>query len=754
MKNIHLLIFTAAAALALAPGCAQRARPNVLFITVDTLRADRLGCAGYPIETPAIDRLAEEGVYFPGLYTPAPVTLPSHASLFTSELPFSHGVRMNGVHALGDSHTTLAEVFENEGYDTGAVIGAFVVHSMYGLGQGFSSYEDMENLPPGEQGILETRQSARTAYEVSQLAQAWLEGRNPPWFLWVHYYDPHAPYEPPEGFMERYEDAYDGEVAYTDRMLARLLGMMREQGLLENTLVVFVSDHGEALGEHGEAEHGLFLYQSTVRAPVILHGKNVPQGKRVEQAASLIDVAPTVLDLLGIEAPREFQGQSLRPLWEQEDGDVKNAYWKEGIYTETYMPYYNHRWAPIEGLIEVGWKYILAPRPELYNLTEDPEEEHDLIDEEPEKAGAIRKALLEERRRYPRVTSRKADLSNDALEKLQSLGYLTGGRMTWEEPDALAMADTLTDSKTQGHITKGAFLQKAMELFHEGKIEESMKVFEEEAEKDPDNLILLKHMAEIYENLGEPEKALPLYRRMADVNPAEAFRYYRSLAEWEESQGNTDAAQDALHKALDSVTVLEVVQGTLFPEDYNNRALCYQLLGEAEEAEAELLGGLARYPASRLLHFALGLLYHEDLGRFDDARAMYEKTLELDPRYRDAKVNLVNVLTEMGEYERAMALIKEIHVEFGPSAQMFYNMALIYLKMGKSSEGELFLLQALETDPRHSLSLLALAEAAFRKGNIEHGVVICNKVLEAEPANRAARLMLEVYGQGEAVPSM
>jgi tetratricopeptide (TPR) repeat protein len=338
------------------------------------------------------------------------------------------------------------------------------------------------------------------------------------------------------------------------------------------------------------------------------------------------------------------------------------------------------------------------------------------------------------------------------MEKLQRLGYLTGGRMTWEEPDALAMADTLTDSKSQSHFTEGIILQKAMALLQEGKIEESIKVFEKEAEKDPDNLVLLKHIAEIYEHLGETEKALPIRRRMADINPAEAFLYYRSLADWEDRQGNTDAAQDALRKALDSVTVLEVVQGALFPEDYNNRALCYKLLGEAEEAEAELRGGLARYPTSTLLYFALGALYHEGMGRLDDARAMYEKVLELDPHSRDAKVNLANVLREMGEYERAMALIKEIHVEFGPSAQMFYNMALIYLNMGKGTEGEQFLLQALETNPRHTLSLLTLAESAFKKGDIEHGAALCNRVLETEPANRTALIMLEAYGQPEAAP--
>jgi Tfp pilus assembly protein PilF len=197
---------------------------------------------------------------------------------------------------------------------------------------------------------------------------------------------------------------------------------------------------------------------------------------------------------------------------------------------------------------------------------------------------------------------------------------------------------------------------------------------------------------------------------------------------------------------------LEVVQGALFPEDYTNRALCYRLLEETEEAEAEIRGGLARYPASTLLHFALGVLYHETMGRLDDARAMYEKTLELDPHHRDAKVNLANVVGEMGEYERAMTLIKEIHVEFGPSAQTFYNMARIYLKMGKGAEGEMFLLQALETDPRHTLSLLALAESAFKKGDIEHGTALCGRVLETEPANLTARIMLQVYGPPEAAP--
>ncbi|UCF80660.1 MAG: sulfatase-like hydrolase/transferase [Acidobacteriota bacterium] len=746
MKNIPLLIL--AFALALAPGCAQRSRPNVLFITVDTLRADRLGCAGYPIETPTIDRLAEEGVYFPNLYALAPLTLPSHTSLFTSMRPFSHGVRMNGVHVLGESHTTLAEILQKEGYETGAVTGAYVVHSMFGLSQGFSTYANVENPPPSERDPFETRISDRLGEDVTHMAEAWLKERKSPWFLWVHYYDPHSPYTPPEPYAARYKHAYDGEIAYADSEMGKLLDVLKNRGELDSTLVVFASDHGEGLGEHDEPEHGLFLYEPTVRAPVIVRGKNVPQGMRIEHAASHLGVAPMVLDLLGIEAPREFQGQSLRLLWER-----SGAFSPEMIYLETYEPYYNHQWAPMEALMQGGWKYILAPRPELYHVVEDPKEERDLVEEERERAEGLRRALLEERKRYPKAEPEKAELTEEALEKLQSLGYLTGGRMTWEEPDALAMVDGLPDIKERIDVLRLA--KQARDEMLRGHMERSLELLEQALPLDPTNVQVLKRLAVFYRDLRRPWEELDMRRRLADIDPLHAPEYYRRLAEWETENGNLEAARQAWEKMLDSYDVLEVRLGTLFAENYYNRALCYKKLGQDEKAEAEIRAGLARYPDAPLLYYALGA-FSQNARRWDQAQEMYEAALARDPNHRRAKVHLSKVLTRkaasasnsetrMRNLKRAAALLEEVHETFGPTAETLTDLARLNFSMKREDKVEELLLKALTVNPNYAKARVALAELSFRRGDTKLGIELCRKVLAAEPGNIEARKVLEHY---------
>jgi arylsulfatase A-like enzyme/Tfp pilus assembly protein PilF len=650
MKNIPLLIL--ASALALAPGCAQRTRPNVLFITVDTLRADRLGCAGYPIETPAIDRLAEDGVYFSNLYASVPVTLPSHASLFTSKRPFSNGVRMNGVHILGDSHTTLAEVLREEGYETGAVTASFVLHSMFGLAQGFMSYEELESLPRHERGFFGLRLAERPAGEITRLAEQWLKERRSPWFLWVHYFDPHAPYEPPEPYAARYEHPYDGEIAYTDSEIGKLLTTLRRRGMLDSTLIVFISDHGEGLGEHGEEAHGFFLYEQTVRVPLILWGEGIEVRERpIHEAAAHINVAPTVLDLLGIPPPAGFQGQSLRPRWEQ------GAPGPENIYMEAYMPYYDYRWAPMEALVQGGWKYILAPQPEVYHLSRDAKEERNLLDEAPEKTAALRETLLQERKQYPKADSQMADLSQEALRKLQSLGYLAGGRMTWDDPDALAMAEKLPDVKERTEVLQ--LKEQAREALSEGSMQSCINLLEQALSLDPNNLDSLMRLAAFYEELDEFEKELEMRRRMADLEFTHAAYYHRKLAEWEMQQGNREAAQEIARKAVDSYDVLEETRGRLPAEDIHDRAFCYHLLGENKKAEDELRAGVAQYPNAALLYFALGAVYH-NTNRPEEAQAMYETTLAHDPDHLEAKVRLGQLLAIKGETERATALLQQV----------------------------------------------------------------------------------------------
>ncbi|UCF80796.1 MAG: sulfatase-like hydrolase/transferase [Acidobacteriota bacterium] len=724
-------------------GCGQSTRPNLLFITVDTLRADRLGCAGYAdIETPAIDRLAHEGVYFPGLYATAPITFPTHASLFTSKYPFSHGARMNGLHVLDDAHPTLAEILRQQGYETGAVIGSFVLHSMFGLDQGFSYYDSVEDYPKEKTDFFQLRINDRAASEVTRLAVEWfdrsrLEG-GPPWFLWVHYFDPHNPYEPPEPFRSRYEgSAYDGEIAYTDSQIGVLLEHLEEKNAMDDTLVVFVADHGEALGEHGEPTHSFFLYEATVRVPLIFYGQGIStRGMRHEAPASQVDVAPTVLDLLGLDIPSEFQGKSLRPLWEN------GAAYAHDVYMEAYTPYYDYRWAPSEALVRGPWKYILAPRPELYRTGEDPEELDNRTARDSERALEMRSALLSLRRRYPKASETKAELTQDHLEKLQSLGYLTGGAATLEEPDALKMAKILPDVKDRVPVIE--LNLRASRAANAGNFDEGIRLCREILAIDPENLGVLARLAKLYKKTEKLREEIRLRRKIADIEPSHTWSYYHVLAAWEEQQGNEEARKEALRKAADSFAINERLTGTLLPEELNNRARFYRLLEDYERAEADYKLGIEKYPHAAFLPYGLGNLYRR-LERLDEARAMYEEALRRDPRHRGAKVNLSNVLAEQGHYERAIALIEEIHREFDPTAQTYSNLGQCHINLGKVDEGIDYLLKALEINPDHAESILGLAEILFREGRRERGIVYCKKVLSQDPENKQALALMDKY---------
>jgi arylsulfatase A-like enzyme/cytochrome c-type biogenesis protein CcmH/NrfG len=728
-------------------GCGQSTRPNLLFITVDTLRADRLGCAGYAdIETPVTDRLAREGVYFPGLYATAPITFPTHSSLFTSKYPFSHGARMNGLHVLDGAHLTLAEILRQQGYETAAVIGSFVLHSMFGLDQGFSHYDSVEDFPKEERDLFRQRISARDASEVTRLAVEWVDAGlsgqgtlSSPWFLWAHYFDPHNPYDPPEPFRSRYAEraAYDGEIAYTDSQIGVLLKHLEERDVMDNTLVVFVADHGEALGEHGEPTHGFFIYEAATRVPLIFYGQEIStRGMRLDEPASQVDVAPTVLDLLGIESPSEFQGKSLRPLWK--DG----AAYAHDVYMEAYAPYYDYRWAPAEALVRGPWKYILAPTPELYRTDEDPEELDNRLARDSEQAMEMRNALLNLRRRYPKASETKAELTQEHLQKLQSLGYLTGGAAALKEPDALKMVKTHADVKERVPVIE--LNLKAKYAATDGNFEESSRLCREILAIDPENLGALSHLAILYEEKEELEKELLFRRKIADIEPTHAWRYYHVLAAWEEKQGNEKTHKEALRKAIDSLAINERLTGTLFPEELHNRARFYRLLEDYERAEADYKLGIEKYPHSAFLPYGLGNLYRR-LERLDEAQAMYEETLRRNPRYRGAKINLGNVLSEQGNYERAIALIEEIHSESDPTAQTYSNLGQCHINLGKVDEGIDYLLKALEIDPDHAMSILSLAEILFREGRRERGIVYCKKVLSKDPQNEQALALIEKY---------
>jgi arylsulfatase A-like enzyme len=342
---------------------------NLLLITIDTLRADRLSCyESTRVQTPNIDRLAQKGALFFRAFANTPTTLPSHASILLGITPLHHGVHDNYNFVVHEEFLTLAEHLKNFGYSTGAIIGAHPLDSRFGLDQGFDTYDDDYDKLSSQKFA----QGERQADDITKKAMEWLKGRESPWFLWLHFYDPHDPYEPPEPFYSEYKDSlYDGEVAFMDSELGKLLDYMKTNNLSKNTLIVLTSDHGESLEEHGEKTHGYFAYNSTIWIPLIF---TIPNGsqKVVEQYVSHIDIFPTACEILKIPKPQFLQGISLIPALKGEKLP------KRPLYFESLYPHYSRGWAPQQGYIYGKEKFIESPIPELYNLEQDFQEKKNI----------------------------------------------------------------------------------------------------------------------------------------------------------------------------------------------------------------------------------------------------------------------------------------------------------------------------------------------------------------------------------------
>ena len=363
VKISILLIFVLGSAEALP--CARAAEStgasplNVLLVTIDTLRADKLGCYGNKrVKTPNIDALAQDATLFTRAFAHNPLTLPSHANILLGTTPPYHGVHDNMNFTVRDEFLTLAEHLKHSGYRTGAVIGAFPLDSRFGLDQGFDFYDDDFK----KRGAPKHAVGERRAEVVTQIAQRWLDEQASPWFLWMHIWDPHFPYDAPEPFLSQYQKKpYDGEVAYVDSVLGTFLHHMTERDVMDKTLVVVTSDHGESLGDHGEKTHGMFAYNSTIWVPLIFRIPGI-QPRKSSQQVSHIDIFPTVCDVLGIGKPDALQGCSLLMATQGKKLPVRR------IYFESLEPYYNFGWAPLRGFIHGKDKFIDSPIFEFYRF--------------------------------------------------------------------------------------------------------------------------------------------------------------------------------------------------------------------------------------------------------------------------------------------------------------------------------------------------------------------------------------------------
>ncbi len=622
---------------------------NVVLITLDTVRADHLHCYGYEkIKTPYIDALAERGVLFEKAVTQAPLTLPSHASMFTGTNPNVHHVRDTGGFALQSSSVTLAKILQNHGWNTAAFVSAFVFKRIIGFDQGFSAYDD--RMPGGPNGESATRPANITVDH----ALAWLNTQSAqPFLVWLHFYDAHQPFNlPPPQFREQYPgNTYDAEIAYVDQQLGRFLGAVDKKSPPGKTLIVLLSDHGEDLGQHGEYHHGIFLYDATVRIAWIMAGPGVPAGIHIQQQARTIDVLPTVLDLLGGKASSAVQGTSMVPTFSGKQ--VPSTY----SYEETLFPKFMMNWAALRGVHTADWMYVRAPKPELYDLDRDPDELHNVIGAHPRKYRELENQLKLLGQTGSNGTEKivSDQMDQQTMERLRSLGYAGGASRQEIELDNTGADPTGADPKDRLDILK--ILHMANDS-PPGDLPSSRRIdlLKQALAKDPTNPSIYYALSDEYERAGQTDENLQLCLDGLHHGIKGAILLSR-LGQLYLSKGDLQQAiayyQQELQ--LDPLSV----------SARNGLATAYSGEGRFADAEREF---------QRVLSIQQYIPAYDGLGLvavrqhdFPRARKNFERAIQLDPNYAAAQLNLGVLCMQTGDVPCARTAFKAFLAQASPA---------------------------------------------------------------------------------------
>jgi arylsulfatase A-like enzyme/tetratricopeptide (TPR) repeat protein len=670
-------------------------RPNVILVTLDTTRADRLGCYGYPRRTtPHIDALARRGVLFTQAASPAPLTLPAHSSIMTGTYPTQHGVRVNGNTALGQGQHTLAEVLSEKGYETAAFIGAFVLDGRWGLNQGFDVYDDRFDLKTYEHLDLGTVQ--RPGNEVMDDALSWLEGRQQgPFFAWIHLYDAHAPYEPPEPFASEHRGQglaglYDAEIAFADSQVGRLASWLHERGLDGKTVVVVVGDHGEGLGSHGEGNHGYFVYDYALHVPfIVVTPFPELRGTRIDSQVSIVDLFPTVLELAGGAPAGPLHGRSLVPamLNPRPDPDA----W---AYGESMTPNLQFGWSALQCLRSPRYKLIKAPRPELYDLSSDPEETTNVFARLPDLArvlmGRLDRLIADTSKDAPAPET--ADLDRETVERLAALGYV-GAPATARKSDP---SRPLADPKDKLGVFSA--VQQAGELIVRDKYEDAARLLETALREDPTMPQARLMLAGSYSELDRSAEARAQFDLVLQDDPG-SVQALVGVASLLMREGKTD-------------DVIALCRQTLSLDGRNMQA--YALLGEAYAGRSEPILALPNF----------------------------EKAVEIQPKLTRNRLNLAGALIELKQHARAETLLREIVADSPRFPLAQYNLGLLYEEQGRLQEARAAYAEEVAAYPRHFKARFNLGNVLFRLEDRDGAIAQMREVVRIAPEQPEGYLFL------------
>ncbi len=663
---------------------------NLLIITIDTLRADHLGIYGYTqTKTPNIDRLAEKGILFRNAYSHVPLTLPSHCSLFSGTLPIFHGVRDNG-YRLPSSTETLAEIFKKSGFQTAAFVGAFPLDSRFGLNRGFDVYDDLY----GSKNVIRDLSFVeRKAEDVNRNVFEWLaRNREKKFFIWVHYFDPHAPYEPPSPFKEEYRGReYDGEIAYTDSAVGTLLQKLAQWKLMDTTLVILTADHGEALGEHQETTHGIFIYDSTLSIPLIFfNSKILPSKKVISDPIGLIDIAPTILDLMGLPKSGNMQGTSFKDLILAGKSRPESY-----VYIESVAAMMDRNWAPLQGLRTADWKYIEAPLPELYDLRNDPHETNNIIKKNLSQAQRLQEKLKSLIKSYSSPAASRllqTERDKETRDKLMSLGYISGkvphGDASRPDPKTMIAVDNLFNDAIIASET--------------GNLETADRLYKEVIQKQPNFIVGYEYAAYNYYKMGKLDVAVNLLKKAVDLNLTTTSLISR-LGLYLQEAGRPEESIQILERAVE--------QDPNYTEAYNYLGVSFFKSGQA-----------------------------------DKAVEMFKKAIKLDADYAMAMNNLGNCYLTLKEYDSAIEEYKKAIGIDARLASAFNGWGAACYRKGLTDEALLRWEKSLELDPRQPDTTYNLGRAHLRLGHKNEALKFFELFVQTASPQKYAADIEEVKG--------